>query len=114
MGRSASEMVFISSKFLQYSEPSLGGRGECSAIWNPHGNREGEWRKGRSSRDGNLPLPCCCPPPTLLLIPLPQTPFPTPILLPRRDALWGLGQFAYILIYKKLSAQADSDAWAAF
>ena len=40
--------------------------------------------------------------------------FPAPTLLPLGDALWGLGQFAYILIYKKLSAPADSDAWAAF
>lgn len=61
---------------------------------------------------GDLPLPCCCPPHTLLLIH--QTHFPAPTLSTLGDALWGLGQFAYILIYKKLSAQADSDAWAAF
>lgn len=52
--------------------------------------------------------------PTPLLILLPQTHFPAPTLLPLGDALWGSGQFAYILIYKKLSALADSDAWAAF
>lgn len=61
-------------------------------------------------------------PPTSLLLPCPHPArgpadtgsLPVPTLLPLRDALWGLGQFAYILIYKKLSTQADSDAWAAF
>lgn len=98
--------------FSTMSHPQEGG--ERSAIWNQHGNREGERRRGRSSRDGNLPLPCCRPPLTLLRIPQPQTHFPAPTLLPLGDALWGLGQFAYILIYKKLSAPADSDDWAAF
>lgn len=100
------------SFFNTMSHPLEGG--ERSAIWNQYRNREGKRRKGRSSCDGNLPLPCCRPPPTLLRIPQPQTHFPAPTLLPLGDALWGLGQFAYILIYKKLSAPADSDAWAAF
>jgi hypothetical protein len=59
----------------------------------------------------------CWEPPTSLLLPsppfspfpLPHTYFPAPTLLPLGDALWGSGQFAYILIYKKLSALADSE-----
>lgn len=67
----------------------------------------GGCRRGRSSRAGSLLLPCCCPHPSPS--PPPQTHFPAPPLLPLGDALWGSGQFAYILIYKKLSALADSE-----
>lgn len=79
----------------------------------PAQEQGGGMEKGRSSRDGTPPFPCCCPPPTLLLIHS-QIHFPTATLLPLGDALWGSGQFAYILIYKKLSALTDSDAWVAF
>lgn len=76
-----------------------------------------ETGKGVGERGGQLvmgtshfPAAAGGPPPH----PLPQTPCPAPTLLALGDALWGSGQFAYILIYKKLSALADSDAWAAF
>lgn len=48
-------------------------------------------------------------PPLYSPFPVWQTHFPAPTLLPLGDALWGSGQFAYILIYKKLSALTDSE-----
>lgn len=102
------------SKFLLHNEPSW-GMGVGSAQ--PSGASTGTGR-GNGERGGHLVMGTSHFPagalPHSASHPLPQTHFPAPTLLPLGDALWGSGQFAYILIYKKLSALADSDAWAAF
>lgn len=79
----------------------------------PSGTNTGT-RRGNKEGGGHLVLgashfPAAALPPTCPPFLLLQTHFPAPTLLPLGDALWGSGQFAYILIYKKLSALADSE-----
>lgn len=64
---------------------------------------------------GTSHFPAAAPSPSpCFASPQPQTHFPAPTSCPLGMLCGALGQFAYILIYKKLSAPADSDDWAAF
>lgn len=87
-----------------FNEPWWGER--CSAIWSQH-----EHREGGAERGGHLVLGASYSPAAALTHLPPLHHRPTSLLppLPLGDALWGSGQFAYILIYKKLSALADSE-----